>query len=240
MKMKLCSLTLALATPLFAAGAAVAGGFTPPAGCETFLTVQMKSCRVSNFWRCEDAGGDVWEGAYDGGGPLSVSQYDPEFQWVSMFYATDGTRETLQGPGTDPISMSGLLDTGEDSFAFTMRSETGGETRMLHVEGRDRLTGGERTIDGVPLLEADTRVTIRDDAGEVAFTASGRQYVSRRMRMFFLGVDTARQDGESFTYDNTPVDFIFPGEPGFETTTPLYECNSVTSGLAAPRGPAKG
>jgi hypothetical protein len=31
--------------------------------------------------------------------------------------------------------------------------------------------------------------------------------------------------------NGSPVQFIFPGEPGFAATEPLYECDAVLSGL---------
>ena len=41
---------VALLILLVTAPAAVAGSFTPPAGCEVFMTVQSKACRVSLEW----------------------------------------------------------------------------------------------------------------------------------------------------------------------------------------------
>lgn len=57
---------LILTLGLLAALPAEAGSFTPPEGCETFLTVQARGCRVSNHYRCE-ADAPVISGA-----PISI------------------------------------------------------------------------------------------------------------------------------------------------------------------------
>lgn len=223
---------MALIVPALWAGLAACASadlFEPHPGCDSFLTVQMRGCEVSIYWRCAGMEGKVWQGAYGADGAYAVNIYDREFQWLEGFYIFDRTVERLSDPGKDPISMSTLLESGEDTFGFTLEAVTDGESEMLHVEGRDRLTGDAVEIDGVSLLEADTALTIRSQDGAVEYQSTGRQYVSPDMRLFFLGKEWVTESGEVFEHDNTPVDFIFPGEPGFNGTTPLYECESVLS-----------
>lgn len=219
---------------------ASAGGFTPPTGCKGFLTVQTKGCQVTTYMRCDGAAHEVWGVSYDDAGPLAMQLYDDEFQWLDGFYAYSGTRDVLADAGPDPVSLSTLLDSGEDTFQFTLESTTDGKSEMLHVTGRDRLTGREVTIDGQNLLETNSALTIRGSDGKVTYRTSGSQYVSSELRLFFLGKERSEQDGETVSFDNSPIDFIFPGEPGFNATRPLYECNFVTSSndapLLAPRG----
>lgn len=229
--------------PAFWAGSVVfacAGGFTPPTGCTGFLTVQSKGCQVTTYMRCDGAEGLVWGVSFNEAGPLAMQLYDREFQWLDGLYAFDGTHETLADPGPDPVSMSTLLEQGEDTFRFTLESITEGETEMLEVTGRDRLTGREVTIDGQTLLETDTTMTIRGSDGAVSYQTSGSQYVSPEMRLFFLGKERAGKDGDAVIFDNSPIDFIFPGEPGFDARRPLYECNSVTSDIGLPDAAARG
>jgi len=230
-KATIIPLTAAMFLSIGKATGAFAGGFEPPAGCATFLTVQMKSCEVAVLWRCDAQSGIVWQGSYDGDGPLSVTVYDREFQWLDSYYAFDGVREKLADPGPDPISMSDLLAKGVDTFRFTLTSDDGATRKTLYVKGRDRLTGRKTKIDGMTLLDVDSSLTIRGADGKVSYATSGRQYVAPDMRLFLLGKEKVTQDGETVEYDNTPVDFIFPGEPGFNATKPLYECHTVQSGL---------
>ncbi|MGB8623403.1 MAG: hypothetical protein WCD16_11340 [Paracoccaceae bacterium] len=233
----------ALAAPALWAGMAAfspAAAFTAPAGCATFLTLQMKGCQMALFWRCDAQKDRVWQASFDDHGPLAVSLYDREFQWLDTYYTADSTRETLAEPGRDPVSMSELLATGKDSYGFTLSADDGQNKRRLHVVGNDRLTGQTVEIDGVKLRPAETEVTIRTEDGTVDYQSTGRQYVSAEMRLFFLGTETVMQKDGPVLYDNTPVDFIFPGEPGFGATRPLYECETVTSDIGPADAPSRG
>ena len=41
-------------------------------------------------------------------------------------------------------------------------------------------------------------------------------------------------DGNYLPIDGSPVQFIFPGEPGFASTQPLFDCDAVMSSLSLP------
>lgn len=197
-----------------------------PEGCEGFLTVQMKGCGVSHYWRCEgDAEGNLWEVHYDADGPFSISVYDREFQWLDSRYFSDGSREFLLEPGPDPASLTALLEDGEDTYAFVIR-ETGpdGERDIVH-QGMDRLTGRTVTIDGQALLETEfSSVALDAVTGEEVYSVAGTQYVLAEERLFLLGPDTSFQEGEEMENDLSPVEFIRPGEAGFAATTPRFDC----------------
>ncbi|WP_068115699.1 hypothetical protein [Tropicimonas marinistellae] len=215
-----------------------------PEGCEGFLTVQMKGCGVSHYWRCEaDPDQNTWEVHYDFEGPFSVSVYNREFQWLDSRYFGDGSREHLVDEGPDPASLSTLLETGTDSYAFVIH-ENGpdGERDIVH-QGTDRLTGREVVIDGVTLLETEFTATALDAvSGEEVYTVSGNQYVLPEERLFFLGPDTFRQGVEERDNDFSPVRFIRPGEPGFDAMTPQFDCEAteeIRYVLPAHRGQAE-
>lgn len=220
--------------PALLAGPALAGGFTPPQGCTGFLTVQMKGCMAVNFWRCEADPDQTWTGLFDDAGLASVSVFDDELQWLDAYFNYDKTREVTLLPAADPISVTELMKTGEDRFAFEVESTGGDGAMRLAVTGHDRLTGREVEIDGVGLKEVATRLDITRPDGSSDYSAEGHQYLWPEMRVFLFGVETIAAGGPADTYDNTPVDIILPGEPGFGASEPLYECNTVTSALALP------
>lgn len=207
--------------------AAGAAPFAAPAGCETFLTVQMANCTTTVLWRCGVApAGDVWEAAFNGDGLQSVINYDRDYQWIDANYLWDGAREKLVEPADDPISLDALLALGVDTFAFSLeRSAPGEARRRLRVIGADELTGEEAVIDGVRLLLTRSEYRIMNQAGEVEYHSRGTQYLSPDMRLFFLNRDTVIAGGAETEYESPPVDFIFPGEPGFAGTTPVYGCS---------------
>ncbi|MCO6384267.1 MAG: hypothetical protein JXQ91_07260 [Vannielia sp.] len=234
MKTALTSMAITLAAAM-AAGEARAQATNPPAGCTGFLTVQTRACTVSHYWRCEAAPeGTVWEVSHDLDGPVSQHVYDREFQWVDAFYFNTGTSERLFEAGPDPISMSELLEKGVDTYDFTTIEQTGDEAVKLNTKGRDEATGKTEVIDGVTLHTFTVNSETRDENGDLVFAATGKQYVLKEERLFMLGQESYFDGEEQWQEDNTPREFIFPGEKGFTDFRPRYGCNALQAGLVLP------
>ena len=212
---------------------ALAGPFTPPEGCTTFLTVQSKQCRVSNHYTCTaDRAGDQWRADYDQEGVFFISRIDSEAQWVESIEVDPPSRQTLDANPADPASFSDLLASGNDSYIFGLSKDTGERTR---VRGNDRLTGKQVVIDGITLQQTEFNFTETDTAGNVLRRSRGNEYIHPEWRLFFSG--PSQWDGGDGTYlplDGSPVQFIFPGEPGFASTQPLFDCDAVMSSLPFP------
>jgi hypothetical protein len=216
-----------IATPV------MAGSFTPPEGCETFLTVQANGCRVSNHYICQaDAPGDQWRTDFDQEGAFFTSRVDYEAQWVESYELDPPVRQTLDPNPSDPASFSELLATGRDTYIFGLSDDTGERTR---VRGSDTLTGRTVVIDGISLQETAFNFTETDLNGKVLRSSRGNEYISAEWRLFFSG--PSEWDGGDGTYvpiDGSPMQFIFPGEPGFASTQPLFDCDAVMSSLPFP------
>lgn len=216
---------LALATP---APAVAAGGFTPPEGCTTWMTVQSRACRVSNYYKCtQDPPGDQWRADFDQEGVFFLSRIDREAQWVESFDFNPTVRQTLDPGAEDPASFTELLG-GTDTYVFNLTRDDGGQSR---VKGFDRLTGKTVVIDGITLPETAFEYEERDPDGNLLRQARGNEYINPEWRTFFAG-PSEWDGGEGYVPINgSPVDFIFRGEPGFASTEPLYECDAVLSSL---------
>ena len=207
---------LAAATP-----AAAQQSFAAPEGCEAKLTVQHKGCIVINIWQCEaDNPGDQWIALLGGGGLFSVQRVDREFQWIEAFKITGD--ESLVMPADDPASLDELFANQIDTWDFTLETTEGAER---HV-GYDLLTGETIVIDGEELLLTEFQGRTLDADGNEIEASVGRQYVSETHRMFFLG-ETWEAETPDDVLDLSPVEFIYPDEPGFFTATPVYECNEI-------------
>lgn len=229
-------LALLALLPLLAAPApaAAAGSFTPPEGCETWLTVQARACRVSNYYKCSaDAPGDQWRADFDQEGIFFISRVDYETQWVESFDLNPTVRQTLDPAPEDPASFSNLLATGIDTFSFALTDDTGLHTQ---VNGFDRLTGVEAVIDGVPLKQTEYAFTETGEDGTILRQARGNEFVHPEWRLFFAGPGEWNGGDGYVPIDGSPRDFIFPGEPGFASTQPIFDCDAVLS-EAAPAGP---
>lgn len=228
MRKALILATLALPAP------ALSSTWTPPEGCEAFLTVQSKACRVSHYYTCQaDAPGDQWRVDMDQEGEFFFSRIDYEAQWVESF---DPVRQVLDPSPVDPASFSELLAAGIDTWDFTLSKEDGSVSR---VAGFDRLTGQSAVIDGITLSQTEVQATEYDPLGNVIRRSRGNEYLHPEWRMFFAGPgETDLGDGQWLPIDGSPVDFHFPGDEGFLARQPIYDCDALTASVPAPILPA--
>ena len=193
-----------------------------PEGCEAYLTVQAKSCRVSHHFTCE-ADPEGWQRRIDidAGGMSYFGAIDSETQWMESYHLRSGVTETLSEEVDDPASFTALLDTGESSYDFTTEDQDGTVTRYV---GTDRLTGETATIDGQDLDRTEYDITAFGPEGEILWSSAGNEYISRDWRMFLSGQSTYVSPEGTYESDDTPVEFIFPGDPGFLAESPRYGC----------------
>ena len=156
---------------------ALAATWTAPQGCEIFMTVQAKACRVSNHYTCAaDDPGDQWRADFDQEGLFFQSRINREAEWVESYDSSPTVRQTLDPNPADPASFSELLSSGVDTFAFELSRDDGGHSK---VTGFDRLTGKTAVIDGVTLQQTEFDYTETDDYGNVMSRAHGNEYISR-------------------------------------------------------------
>ena len=206
---------------------ATAQSFTPPEGCTGFMTVQARGCRVSNHYRCEkDAPGDQWRADFDQQGVFFLSRIDQEAQWVESYEMFPTVAQTMDPNPEDPASFSDLLS-GADSYAFGLSKDTGERSQ---VSGYDRLTGRTVVIDGITLEETAFEFTETSIGGSVLRKARGNEYIHRDWRLFFAGpTEWDGGDGNAIPVDGSPMQFIFPGEPGYAATQPIFDCDAILS-----------
>lgn len=201
--------------------------FNLPQGCTAYVTVQMKNCSVSHHFTCAgDPEGYQKRVDLDESGMTYLGTIDAETQWIESFQPIGGYSERLAPNPGDPASFSGLLATGIDTFDFRTDSDEVGQT---HFIGQDRLTGNTVTIDGVTLEETEYTLRALDGTGTEMWRSAGHEYISRDWRMFLSGKATVTTPTESWESDDTPVEFIFPGEPGFLSANPKHGCGAVIS-----------
>ena len=226
---RLCIVLSTVASPT------VAGTFTPPEGCKTFLTVQEASCEVGVYYRCAaEPDGHQWRVDFGINGRTYEALIDKETRWLEAFSPMTGVAKAIQPDEPDPASFSGLVATGYDSMEFSQLDTDG---VVHHYKGFDRLTGETVVIDGQTLKRTEFEVTEWDGQGKFVRKVSGNEYISEEFGRFFGGRAMVEDwTGESYPSDSTPIDFILPGEPGFGSTVPLYQCNEMMSGLSPLNG----
>lgn len=207
----------------------LAGTWDAPAGCEAFMTVQSKACRVSHYYTCQgDAPGDQWRVDIDQEGPFFYSRIDSEAQWIESY---DPIKQVLDANPADPASFSELLASGLDTWDFNLSKADGTASRAA---GYDRLTGKTVVIDGITLSETKVEFTEYGLDGTVLRQSRGNEYAHPDWRLFFAGPgETDLGDGQWLPIDGSPLQFIFPGEEGFLSSQPLYDCDALTASIPA-------
>lgn len=206
---------------LLAASPVAAQQFSLPQGCEAYLTIQSTSCTVSHYFRCtDDANGEQRRATLDEEGMTYVGRINAEAEWVESFHLRSGHTERLMS-SPDPMSMSELLGNDVDTWDFSTDSREIGVSQYV---GMDRLTGESVVIDGITLLRTEFALTAFDGDGNEIWRSEGSEYVNPDWRMFIGGTSTYITSDDRFDNDDTPVEFIFPGEPGFLSANPKHGC----------------
>lgn len=201
--------------------------FSLPSGCDAYLTVQSESCQVDHHFICQgDPSGHQRRVSLDETGLTYAGEIDSETQWINSFHPLSGHSERLEAAPADPASLAELIERGVDSYDFRTLSDQIGTTRYV---GEDTLTGREITIDGITLAETTYDITAYDEAGNEVWSAEGREFISRDWQMFLSGTGQVTTPQGSFDRSNRPVEFIFPGEPGFLSSQPKHGCGIAIS-----------
>lgn len=206
------------------------GLFTPPDGCRLEMTVQLASCRVAQYYRCEgDTPGDQWVAYFrQDGGPVFVSRIDRETRWMESTNTGSGIVDVLDEE-VDAASFSTLLRTGRDDYDFYTLSNDG--WRLRHT-GVDELTGRSVTIDGVTLQETRFSATATLEDGTFVYSREGNQYISEAHGRFYGGPEVMTDwEGTVERLDESPREFSRPGAPGFGSITPRFGCAMQMVGL---------
>ncbi|SEN09188.1 hypothetical protein SAMN04488003_10918 [Loktanella fryxellensis] len=216
------ALLMLSASPVLAADT-----FALPQGCEAFVTIQSRSCAVEHHFVCAaDPEGIKRRASLSEDGMTYLGSTDREGQWVTSFYPELGDEETLEAAPADPASLTELLANGVDTYDFQTLSDTVGTTRYV---GQDRLTGTTETIDGITLQQTEYNIRAYGPDGTEIWSSAGREYVSDRWRLFIGGTGRVTVPTETFDKDDRPVEFIFPGEPGFLSANPKHDCGAMLS-----------
>ena len=207
--------------------------FQVPPGCTAFLTVQARGCMVSHHWTCEaDPPGTHWRASLDEDSPFYLSFTDAEFRWLRSWDLRGGGTSVLVEPEEDPASLSELLENGSDTMVFSTVTTSNFGTFQRDYTGFDRLTGDEVVVDGRTLSVTEFSYQYQVDGG--TRRVQGNQFVHQGWRLFFGGIETVTEPGgDSFEYNNSPMEFAEQGEAGFLSTQPIYDCGDMMSDLGA-------
>ena len=221
-----------ITTLVLTAGPALAADtFALPQGCEAFVTIQSRSCSVEHHFTCAgDPEGVKRRVSLNEDGLTYVGSTDRNAQWLASFYPFTGHSEELEASPADPASLTDLLANGVDTYDFRTQSAEIGTTRYV---GQDRLTGQVVTIDDVALQQTEYNITAFGPDGNELWSSQGNEFVNADWRTFIGGTGTVTVPDGPFDKDDRPVQFIYPGEAGFLSANPKFDCGAVLSSAPA-------
>ncbi|MFM2356879.1 MAG: hypothetical protein RLZZ528_2615 [Pseudomonadota bacterium] len=210
-------------------GTVFAASFQVPQGCTAYATVQLRNCQVSQHYTCTgDPAGEQWAVYIDGEGAHFASKIDSETRWIESVDLIGGVTDRIDSEA-DPASFSNLLRAGRDDFDFTTTSSDG---ETVRYRGFDQLTGEKATIDGVLLSRTRFELTAESPDGSFLWRRAGQQFVSEDWRIFFSDRESFENSfGDKVDSIDSPVEFAFPGDKGFLSADPKYDCDVVTAQL---------
>lgn len=190
------------------------------AGCTTLAVVQSQGCLVRQVFVCEDAPDDVINvGSYGLDGATALAIFNADGWTLMTGVVPGGTAKAKLGEQADPLSLRVVLATGQDSFDYQMIHDTAGATR---ISGQITTSGEKVIVDGRSLQVLLSNPTTVNPAGETE-TVFVRYLYDADLRLMFTDTISDPATGE-IRITRTPVEFIMPGEVGFDDYTPLHGC----------------
>lgn len=203
--------------------------FSLPAGCTGYVTIQKRGCVVSHLFTCQgDPAGYQRRVDMTETGIGYAGTTDAETNWVESTHIAAGYSETLSPDSVDLASFTQLLATGHDDWDFVTVASDGYSSRNI---GTDDIRDRNVVIDGVALQMTDFVIRVTDPVtGAFIWSGVGQEYIHPEWRTFISGVRTITTPTETYDTDNSPVEFVFPGEQGFLSVKPRYDCSVPIAG----------
>jgi hypothetical protein len=219
---------------------AEAEAWTAPQGCVVFLTVQAKQCWLSNHYRCAlDPDGQTWRADFDPEGLKTLTLTDGKTVPLQILDVRAGRSLTLDPLSRakpempDPTSAPSVSYL--DYFMVQKNREPAyfwGMRQLLPASEDLPVVLSTVTIDGVVLNEVIFSLSRGNEPGVPIEQRRGKEYFHPDWRLVFAGPQQVSVDKgltEFADDDRSPVDFIFPGEPGFADTKPTEDCELMVS-----------
>ena len=203
--------------------------FSLPAGCTGYVTIQKRGCVVSHLFTCQgDPAGDQRRVDMTESGLAYLGTIDAEANWIKTEHIAAGYSDTLAPGAADLASFTQLLAMGHDDWDFVTIASDGYSSRNV---GTDDITDRDVVIDGVALKQTDFVIRVTDPTtGAFIWSGVGQEFIHPEWRTFVSGTRTITTPTETYDTDNSPVEFAFPGEQGFLSVKPRYDCSVPIAG----------
>ncbi len=204
-------------------------------GCEGIYTVEKTNCIVEHFFRCSGVDGQyVRHEMIDGRHNTEfVELADPEYNLIRSADLRGFTDSTLVS-SVRRFSLSDLLANGRSSSVGVMSMRVLGAEQQGPFRMEAEMSGETKVIDGVQLRigQATGTVGLRPPVGNM--TSKGSLMIDAEDGVVLEGTWTVEFGGMRREVGGEPLAIVHPGESGFLSNIPKYDCGKVSMDLAAP------
>ena len=217
-------LTMGLAAPAMGFADTIGSG---PDGVHTMMTIQFHGCEVRNLTRQSKAGDfeDRYD-SFDPKGQTGVYHEDSNHDLL-QFKAGSGdfSMQKIQG-GAPGARLDMVVKTGKASYETSVSITQSGQTVTVQQSGVISDTGQTTVLGGVKFMifGIEIKSVYPDATGTVL--SSTRLYYNPEQNIAFEGEITGGTYYDPKAMPTAPAAIILPGQPGFNTKTPSYDCKN--------------
>ena len=217
-------LTMGLAAPAMGLADIIGSG---PDGVQTMITIQFHGCEVRNLTRQSKAGD--FEDRYDSfdlKGQTSVYHEDSNHDLLQFKAASgDFSMQKIQG-GAPGAQLDLVVKMGKASYKTSVSITQSGQTVTVQQSGLITDTGRKTVLGGVEfkIFAIDNKSVYPDATGTVL--TSTRLYYNPDQNIAFEGETTGGTYYDAKATPTAPAAISLPGQPGFNTKTPSYDCKN--------------
>ena len=196
--------------------------------CVGIYSIQKRSCIVENIYRCDTPAGVLWrKEEFEADDPMNFEVLTEDGQ---ILYVAD----TVEGPflsglieNGDPVSIQEMLTSGVDYYDQIIRLHLPIFTDPINAPLRGRLQNlnEQVEIDGIVFDRARLHINLSINAAEIPGYEDW--YIDRATGAFAYGESKILNK----LYEQEPVQVIKPGEPGFMSDRPLYDCGEISKAV---------
>jgi hypothetical protein len=226
MAMSVAMATLYLVRPAIAADLDLT---TLPASCVGIVTVQKRECVVETHYRCEQRGENIWRvESYDQNGLRAVEESDLNYNLRQHENASGLVAfHPIEG-GSSDIDLSVLLASGAGQYSQTLNFKMLGMTRRITDVATLTVMNETREIDRIPLVGITASIVsgFPPPLGEVR--TDQVLYYSSKLGVVVRGESLTKSNGQTIAATEIPVRFDLPGDKGFQSEVPEYDCEQIS------------
>lgn len=208
-----------------------------PTNCVQQMTVQKRGCELVKIFECPSPDGPVFRSEdYDSEGLDGVSLSDSS-QNLILYSDSENQLRVAGGLVRSSAAPSDVVATGKGRADQDVELRLFGLTKPGRIEVDIVLDPTPFMIDETSFRRLMGSVTITFPQPMPTFRGTSINYYHPDTNVMFEGEsELGPLGGGEDEIPNSPAAVSFSGQPGFETTVPLFDCGQISSGTNSAAG----